>query len=71
MPDDKGIRFEPTVVRFGQREIPGGPAGRLLRDTPRELDLSPLPLGLEPRRPAVTDHGLRPDLTGGPASVKT
>lgn len=65
-----GIRFERTGVRIGDRVVPDSLASQLLGDTPQELDLSGLPLGLEPERVAVTPDGLRLELTGGPATVK-
>lgn len=69
--DDASIRLERTDVRVGDRVVPPALADQLLRDAaPREVDLSGLPLGLEPERLSVTSTGLRLDLTGGRTTVK-
>ncbi|MER6343917.1 LmeA family phospholipid-binding protein [Streptomyces sp. NPDC001595] len=68
--EDGGLRFERTAVRIGDRAVPDALAGQLLGDAPREVDLSALPLRLEPERVAVTPDGLRLELTGGPTTVK-
>ncbi|MFC9911145.1 DUF2993 domain-containing protein [Streptomyces sp. NPDC059862] len=68
--EKEGIRFERTTVRIGERIVPDALAGQLLGDTPQELDLSGLPLDLEPERLAVTADGLRLELTGGSTTVK-
>ncbi|MBD0837483.1 MULTISPECIES: DUF2993 domain-containing protein [unclassified Streptomyces] len=66
----EGIRFERTTVRVGERTVPDALAGQLLGDTPQEVDLSGLPLDLEPERLAVTADGLRLELAGGSTTVK-
>lgn len=68
--DGENLRFQRTAVRIGERALPDGLADRLLQGgTPRELDLSGLPLSLAPRRLSVTDQGLRLDLAGGRSTV--
>ncbi|KPI03169.1 Protein of unknown function DUF2993 [Actinobacteria bacterium OK074] len=68
---DDGIHLERTSVHVGERTVPDALADRLLQGTPQEFDLSGLPLDLKPERLTVTADGLRLDLTGGPATVKT
>ncbi|MFI9610660.1 DUF2993 domain-containing protein [Streptomyces sp. NPDC052023] len=67
---ERGIRFERTAVKVGERTVPDALAAQLLGETPQELDLTGLPLGLEPERLAVTASGLRLELTGGSTTVK-
>ncbi|MCZ9342555.1 DUF2993 domain-containing protein, partial [Streptomyces sp. TRM76130] len=69
--DKASIRLERTDVRVGDRVVPPALADQLLQDAaPPEVDLSGLPLGLEPDRVSVTSTGLRLDLTGGRTTVK-
>ncbi|NBM20010.1 DUF2993 domain-containing protein [Streptomyces sp. GC420] len=68
--DGEGIRLERTAVRFGEREVPEGLADQLLAQAPRELDLSGLPLDLQPSRLTVTERGLRLDLRGRQATFE-
>ncbi|MGV9450909.1 LmeA family phospholipid-binding protein [Streptomyces sp. NPDC003635] len=68
--EQEGIRFERTAVRVGERVLPEALAGQLLGDAPREVDLSELPLDLEPERLDVTADGLRLELAGGSTTVK-
>ncbi|MGW2384484.1 LmeA family phospholipid-binding protein [Streptomyces sp. NPDC001658] len=66
----EGIRFERTTVRVGERVVPDALADQLLGDTPQQIDLSGLPLDLEPERLAVTAEGLRLELAGDSSTVK-
>ncbi|MBC2901522.1 DUF2993 domain-containing protein [Streptomyces cupreus] len=68
--EQEGIRFERTAVRIGERVVPEALAGQLLGDAPQEVDLSGLPLDLEPERLDVTADGLRMELAGGSTTVK-
>ncbi|MEV0171289.1 DUF2993 domain-containing protein [Streptomyces sp. NPDC050803] len=68
--EKQGIRFERTTVSVGQRVVPDALAGQLLGDAPQELDLSGLPLDLEPEQLDVTADGLRLELAGGSTTVK-
>jgi hypothetical protein len=68
--EQEGIRFERTAVHVGQRVLPEALAGQLLGDAPREVDLSGLPLDLEPERLDVTADGLRLELAGGSTTVR-
>ncbi|MFD0314811.1 LmeA family phospholipid-binding protein [Streptomyces flavalbus] len=68
---EASIRFERTDVRIGDRLVPPALADQLLQNAaPREVDLSGLPLALEPNSLSVTATGLRLDLTGGRTTVK-
>ncbi|MFI9765963.1 DUF2993 domain-containing protein [Streptomyces sp. NPDC052415] len=68
--EQQGIRFERTAVRVGERVLPEALAGQLLGDAPPEVDLSGLPLDLEPERLDVTADGLRLELAGGRTTVQ-
>ncbi|MEU9730301.1 DUF2993 domain-containing protein [Streptomyces sp. NPDC048002] len=70
-PEGQGVRFERTGVRLGERAVPDVLADQFLGDTPQEVDLSGLPLDLEPEAVAVTAEGLRLELAGGSTTVET
>ncbi|CCK30298.1 putative secreted protein [Streptomyces davaonensis JCM 4913] len=68
--EEEGIRFERSAVRIGERVVPDALADQLLGDAPQEVDLSGLPLDLEPEQLDVTANGLRLELAGGRTTVK-
>ncbi|MGW2649951.1 LmeA family phospholipid-binding protein [Streptomyces sp. NPDC001393] len=61
------IRAVPGRPTFDGAPLPGALAHKVTDRAERSVELTGLPLALEPRRLAVTDDGLRLTLRGGPA----
>ncbi|MFE1198549.1 DUF2993 domain-containing protein [Streptomyces olivaceoviridis] len=65
------IQAVPGRPTFNGTALPTALAGKITDKAGRTVDLTDLPLELQPRQLAVTDAGLRLTLRGGPARLGT